>query len=148
MYELFLTAFVDTNDLEAACSVLSGLCGMPPWESLTRILYYQGPPRPPGLSNYAGLEKLIRKESAYHLKELHMGLSRQSFILQSRYDVRKDRDLGPNAPAIDLDETPGVLSWTDFPDQPHSRPHLTQRRKVEIWDQKKLPTLMSNNKFQ
>lgn len=148
MYELFLTGIVESKDINAACSVLSGLCGMPPWESLSRVLYYQGPPKPPGFSNLAGLEKMIRKESAYHLKELHQGLSRQSFILQTRYEVRKDTDLGPNAATVDLDSVPGMLRWTDVPDPPHNRPHLTQRKKVEIWEQRKLPTLLNNNNFQ
>lgn len=148
MYELFLTALVEDSDFKAACSILSGLCGMPPWESVARVLYFQGPPKPSGLPNHSNLDKPIRKDSAYLLKELHQSLSRQSFILQVRYDVSKDRDMGPSAPPADLDSTPGMLRWTDFPDPPHGRPHITQRKKIELWEQKKLPSFMNDNRFQ
>jgi mediator of RNA polymerase II transcription subunit 18 len=46
---------------------------------------------------------------------------------------------------MDLDSTMGMLRWTDFPDPPHGRPMLTQRKKVELWDQKKLPSIMRDN---
>lgn len=148
MYELFLTALVDDSNFPAACSILSGLSGMAPWESINRVLYFQGPPRPGGMSNLALLEKPIRKDTGMLWKELHQTLTRQSFVLQARYEVLKDRDMGPNASPTDLDATPGILRFTDFPEPPRGQPMLTQRKKVEIWEQKMLPSIMQNNNYQ
>lgn len=148
MYELFLTALVEDSDFGAACAVLGGLCGMSPWESVHRVLYFQGPPRPVGISNQSSIDKPIRKDAGFLWKDLHQNLGRQSFVLQARYEVLKDRDMGPNAIATDLDATPGILRWTDFPDPPHGRPILTQRKKVELWEQKKLPSIMRDNLYQ
>ncbi|KAM5352782.1 hypothetical protein ACJ41O_005504 [Fusarium nematophilum] len=148
MYELFLTALVEDSDFGAACAVLGGLCGMPPWESVHRVLYFQGPPRPVGISNQNSIDKPIRKDTGFLWKELHQNLSRQSFVLQTRYEVLKDRGMGPDAAPMDLDATPGILRWTDFPDPPHGRPMLTQRKKVELWDQKKLPSVLRDNQHQ
>ena len=148
MYELFLTAFIEEADLPAACSILSGLCGMSPWESLSRVLYFQGPPRPAGISNQSSIEKPLRKDTGYLWKELHQSLSRQSYVLQARYEIVRDRDMGPGAKEVELDATPGVLRWTDFPEPPHGRPILAQRKKVEIWEQRKLPSILTDNKYQ
>ncbi|KAH7149082.1 mediator complex, subunit Med18 [Dactylonectria estremocensis] len=145
MYEVFLTALVEENDFGAACAVLGGLCGMSPWESVHRVLYFQGPPRPVGISNQSSIDKPIRKDVGLLWKDLHQNLARQSFVLQARYEILKDRDMSVNAPATDLDATPGMLRWTDFPDPPHGRPLLTQRKKVELWEQKKLPSVMRDN---
>jgi mediator of RNA polymerase II transcription subunit 18 len=148
MYELFLTAFVEDADLSAACAVLSGLCGMPAWESLSRVLYFQGVGRPIGISNQSSIERPFRKDVGLLWKDLHQSLSKQLFVLQARYEVVKDRDMGPQAQAADLDGTAGVLRWTDFPDAPHGRPIVVQRKKVEIWEQKKLPSILSDNNYQ
>ncbi|KJZ79701.1 hypothetical protein HIM_01170 [Hirsutella minnesotensis 3608] len=148
MYEVFLTGFVEQNDFSAARAVLSGFCAMPPWETVSRVLYYQGPPKPTGLSNQTSIEKPLRKDIAYLWKDLHQSLSRQSFVLQVRYEINKDRDLGPSSAPADLDAAPGLLRWTDFPDPPHGRPLLTQRKIVEIWDQKKLPSAMRDNSYE
>lgn len=148
MYELFLTAFVEDADLAAARCILSGLCGMPAWESLSRVLYFQGVGRPSGISNQSSIERPLRKDVGLLWKDLHQSLSRQSFVLQARYEVVKDRDMGPQAQASDLDATAGVLRWTDFPDAPHARPIVVQRKKVEIWEQKKLPSILRDNNYQ
>lgn len=148
MYELFLTAFVEDADLSAACAVLSGLCGMPAWESLSRVLYFQGVGRPSGISNQSSIERPLRKDVGIFWKDLHQSLSRQSFVLQARYEVQKDRDMGPQAQAADLDSTAGVLRFTDFPDAPNARPIVVQRKKVEIWEQKKLPSILRDNNYQ
>ena len=148
MYELSLTAFVGHRDFDAACSIIGGLCSMPPWESLHRVLYFQGPPKPNGIANLNSVEKPVRKDTTVLWKELHQSLSRQSFIVQARYDVLKHRDFGNEAPWMDLNNTQGTLRWLDFPDPPHGRPMLTQRKKVELWDQKKLPTVMRENRYQ
>ncbi|KAH6874800.1 mediator complex, subunit Med18 [Thelonectria olida] len=148
MYEVFLTAHVEDSDFSAACAILSGLSGMSPWESFHRNLLFQGPPKPAGISNQSSIDKPIRKEVGLLWKDLHQNLTRQSFILQVRYEVLKDRYLDPTAPPMDFDATPGILRWTDFPDPPKGRPVLIQRKKVELWDQKKLPSVMRDNLFQ
>ena len=147
MYELLLTALVEDGDFAAACAVLGGLCAMPPWETTDRVLYFQGPPRPAGIANQGSIDKPMRKDVAFLYKELHQSLSRQSFVLQARYEVAKDRDLGPQATPQDLDATPGILRWADFPDPPHARPALTQRKIVELWEQKKLLSVMRDNHY-
>ncbi|KFG78044.1 hypothetical protein MANI_000620 [Metarhizium anisopliae] len=147
MYELFLTALVEDKDFNAACAVLSGFCAMSPWETVNRVLYLQGPPRPSGITNQSSIDKPLRKDLALLWKELHQSLSRQSCILQVRYEIVKDRDMGPSAAPMDLDSMPGVLRWADFPDPPHGRPLLTQRKMVEIWEQKKLLPIMRDNNY-
>ncbi|PFH59787.1 hypothetical protein XA68_11895 [Ophiocordyceps unilateralis] len=148
MYELFLTALVEQADFQAACAVLGGLCAMPPWHTLSRVLYFQGPPKPSGIANQASIDKPVRKDAAFLWKDLHQSLSRQSFVVQARYDIARDVDLGASASPMDLDATAGILRWADFPDPPHGRPLLTQRKMVEIWEQKKLPSIMGDNHLQ
>ncbi|KAG4260285.1 hypothetical protein FPRO04_08833 [Fusarium proliferatum] len=145
MHEIFLTALIEDKDFTSACAVLGGLTNMDPWQSIQRVLYFQGPQRPTGISNQSSIEKPIRNNNGFLWKELHQNLTRQSFILQTRYDVLKDRDMGANSSPMDLDATQGILRWTDFPDPPRGQPLLTQRKKVELWDQKKLPSVMRDN---
>lgn len=147
MYELFLTALIEEKDFSAACAVLSGFCAMSPWETVDRVLYFQGPPRPTGITNQSSIDKPMRKDAAFLWKDLHQNLSRQSFILQARYEIVKDRDMGNTSTPIELDSSPGLLRWTDFPDPPHGRPNQTQRKMVEIWEQKKLPSIMAENGY-
>ncbi|KFA64620.1 hypothetical protein S40285_03956 [Stachybotrys chlorohalonatus IBT 40285] len=147
MYELFLTAPVAEDDFGAACAVLSGLCNMPPWETIHRVLYFQGPSRPVGLSVHSSIDKRLAN-TLQLWRELHQNFARQSFVLQARYEVFKDRDMGPTAAPMDLDALPGILKWTDFPDPPRGQPLLTQRKKVEIWDQRKLPSMLRENQNQ
>ena len=152
MYELFLTALVEESDISAASSVLGGICGMPPWETVSRVLYFQGPPRPAGISNQSSIEKPVSRNAIFLWKDLHQNLARQSFVLQARYDVLRDRDMGRSpgaeAAAVDLDGVPGMLRWTDFPDPPHGRPLVMQRKMVELWEQKHLPSVMRDNQYQ
>lgn len=147
MYEIFMTAFVEDADFNAACSVLGGLCSMQPWGTINRVLYFQGPSRPVGLSNQASIEKPIRKNVAPLWKELHQSLSRQSFVLQARYEVQKERDLGPAAAPMELDTMAGILRFTDFPDPPHGKPLLTQRKMVELWEQRAIPSILRDNQY-
>lgn len=147
MHELFLTAFVEDKDFNAACAVLGGFCAMSPWETVNRVLYFQGPPRPSGITNQSSIDKPMRKDAAFLWKDLHQSLSRQSCILQARYEVLKDRDMGPSATPTDLNALPGVLRFADFPDPPHGRPLITQRKIVEIWEQKKLPSILRENNY-
>ena len=148
MYEVFMTATVDDRDFSTACSILGGVCAMEPWQSINRVLYYQGPPKPSGLSNQSSIEKPVRKNAAPLWKELHQNLSRQSFIVQARYDIVKDRDMGSSATPMDVNTAGGTLRWTDFPDPPHGKPVLTQRKKVELWDQKNIPSVLTDNQHQ
>jgi mediator of RNA polymerase II transcription subunit 18, fungi type len=171
MYELFLTALIQDEDLEAACSVLEGFCGMRPWETVHRVLYFQGPPKPAGMNNQTSIDKRsLRKDTLMLWKDLHQNLNRQSFILQARYDlqnfkawsggdasaVNADASVGkdpaataaPPAASSDLNAIPGILRWTDFPDPPHGRPNITQRKKVELWEQKNLVAIMRDNNHQ
>ncbi|GAB0133334.1 hypothetical protein EsDP_00001746 [Epichloe bromicola] len=149
MYELFLTALVEDSDFEAACAFLCGFCDMRlPWEKVDRVLYFQGPPQPAGITNQSSIEKrFMRKDTALLWKELHQNLSRQSCILQARYEVDKELDLEPTGSPMDLDNLQGVLRWADFPDPPHGRPLITQRKTVEIWEQEKLPSILRDNNF-
>lgn len=147
MYQLFLTALVEDSDFHAACSILGGLCGMTPWETVNRVLYFQGPPRPVGISNQSSIDKTVRN-TGFLWKDLHQSLGRQSYVLQARYEVVKERDMGASAPPMDLDAIQGLLRWTDFPDPAHARPLLTQRKIVELWDQRYLPSVMRDNLYQ
>ncbi|GJC81420.1 mediator of RNA polymerase II transcription subunit 18 [Colletotrichum liriopes] len=128
MYELFLTTLVDDDDIQAACSVLGGLCAMPAWQSLHRVLYFKGPAKPGGISKQNSIVKTPRKDIQMLWKDLHQQLSRQSYILQARYEVFKDKDFGPTAP--------------------ENRSSVTQRKKTEIWDQKNLLSVMRDNNYQ
>lgn len=158
MYELFLTALVEEADFSTACSVIEGLCGMQPWETIHRVLYFQGPQgQPVGLPNHASMGLSDPRP----WKELHANLSRQAFITQVRYDLHDFKNKTPDvvmgntsdsvpsaASASNLDAFPGMLRWTDFPDPPHGRPNITQRKKVEIWEQKNLTAVMRDNNYQ
>jgi mediator of RNA polymerase II transcription subunit 18 len=148
MYELFLTALIEEGDLQAALSILTGICGMQSWHSIQRVLYFQcasATGRPTGFQNYKSLDKPLRRDTEWFLKELNAALSRQSFIMQARYDVVKDRDMGPNAKEMDFDAMSGILRWTEFPSAPQGRPHITHRKKIELWEQKKIWSLMADN---
>lgn len=145
MHEIFLTALIEDKDFGATCDVLGGLTNMDAWEAVQRVLYFQGPSQPKGISNQNSIEKPLRKDTGFLWNQLHQNLTRQSYILQTRYDVLKDRHMGPDASAMDLDAAQGILRWTDFPDPPRGQPLLTQRKKVELWEQKKLPSVMRDN---
>lgn len=69
-------------------------------------------------------------------------------MVKDSNEVVKERDMGSGAQAVNLDELSGVLRWTDFPEPPQGRPILTQRKKVEIWEQKKLPSILRDNSYQ
>ncbi|KAJ6789784.1 hypothetical protein PWT90_02334 [Aphanocladium album] len=148
MYEVFMTSIVEDAEFTSACSVLEGLCSMKPWESVVRVLYFQGPPRPVGLSNQTSIEKPIRKNVAPLWRELHQNLSRQSYMVQARYEILKDRDFGSEEKPMELDATPCVLRWADFPDPPHGKPLLTQRKMVELWEQRAIPSVLRDNQHQ
>jgi len=94
MHELFLTATVGATDFEQATAVLQGLCAMAAWQSRHRVLYFNGPTQAKGLTNPRSIQP-----SPYGKwwTELSQQLSRQSYILQVRYEVFKDGDFGTAA---------------------------------------------------
>lgn len=102
MHELFLTAVVSNADFERATAVLQGLCAMSAWQSTHRVLYFTGPPQARGLATIRSLIASPYGNPAQHQpsllakawQELNQHLSRQSFILQCRYEVFKDKDFG------------------------------------------------------
>lgn len=148
MLELSLSTVVKDDDLATATALLGGLCAMEPWRDLHHVLFFKGPTLPRGIAKTGSVVdfKNPRKDTAPMWKDLHQSLARQSSVLRCRYEVFRDRDFGvavPNANARG-----GVLSWTDFPEPPqNARPWLAQRKKVEIWDQKNLPLIMSDNNY-
>ncbi|KAH6684944.1 mediator complex, subunit Med18 [Plectosphaerella plurivora] len=149
MYDIFLSSIVQDEDIKATCSILSGLCAMPAWESLHRVLYFKGPARPNGISNQSSIVKTgQRKDTIALWKELHQQLSRQSYVVQARFEVFKDKDFG-NATPANFDAQPGVLRWTDFPDPPQkgAGAGVTQRKRTEIWEQRNLPSIMRDNNY-
>ncbi len=93
MHELFLTAVVSAADFERATAILQGLCAMSAFQSVHHVIYLAGPtpPAPRGLPN----TRLIQPSPFSKLwAELGQQLARQSFILQARYEVFKDRSFG------------------------------------------------------
>lgn len=96
------------------------------------------------MTHQANVDKPMRKDATFLWKEISQNLLRQSYVIQARYDIAKERQTAP----MDLIATPGMLRWTDFPEPPHGRPMLTQRKKIEIWDQRNLPIVMRDNNYQ
>ncbi|KAJ9149471.1 Mediator of RNA polymerase II transcription subunit 18 [Pleurostoma richardsiae] len=147
MHELFLTGVVRDDDLEMARAVLQGFCAMNSWQSTHRVLFFRGPPQPKGLPKSEAIPKLPQTQALW--RDLHQNLARQSYVLQLRYEVFRDRDFGGDAMQTDakpatLDHTPGTLRWTDIPDPTGNRP-VTQRKKVDIPDQRNLIRVVQDN---
>ena len=91
MHELFLNATVGNTDFEQATAVLQGLCAMAAWQSRHQVLYYAGPPQGKAFTNMRAAQPSPHKK---YWPELSQQLSRQSYILQARYEVFKDKDFG------------------------------------------------------
>jgi len=113
-------------------------------------------------------QQLIRQFPLW--QELGRHLSRASYVIQLAYEVFPETDFGgghgiftapdsggqsdgggtdkPSPPAaspiVDLNMTPGLLRWTDFPDPLRDSP-VTQRKKVEILECRNLLTAMADN---
>lgn len=50
---------------------------------------------------------------------------------------------------MDFDASRGILRWAAFPDPPVSaKPLLLQRKVVELWEQRNLPTVMTDNGYE
>jgi mediator of RNA polymerase II transcription subunit 18 len=48
---------------------------------------------------------------------------------------------------MELDTMAGILRFTDFPDPPHGKPLLTQRKMVELWEQRAIPSILRDNQY-
>lgn len=150
MYELSLLGFVEDKDVPASLSILSGLCAQSPWESIHHVHFFRGPPRPSGMANPSPTPTMQQKDVPALWKELDRALSRQSYHIQLRYEVAKG-DFGKGDPA-EFDGMAGVLRWVDFPEKPPAamgveKGTATQRKKVEIWGQKGLHSLMNSKNY-
>ncbi|SPO05594.1 uncharacterized protein DNG_08281 [Cephalotrichum gorgonifer] len=150
MYELSLLAFVDDKDVPASLSVLSGLCSQSPWESIHRVHFLHGPGRPTGMPNPSPTPTNQQKDVPALWKELDRALGRQSYHLQLRYEVSK-ADFG-KADGMDFNAAPGILRWVDFPEPAQAVPGaekgvVMQRKKVEIWGQKNLHSVLAGNSY-
>ena len=162
MYELFLTATVGKEDFTMACAILQGLAWMEARQEVHRVLYFSGPPQPQprGLPNTRSFRQAAPPVQPLWT-ELAKQLARSSYILQLDYEVFRDTDFGADAVggggeaggaeeeaklplAADLNSTPGTLRWIDLPDPLRDTP-VTQRKKVEIPDQRNLLSVMADN---
>ncbi len=101
MHELFLTAVVSNADFERTTAVLQGLCAMSAWQSVHRVLFFAGPPQPRGLPTVRSLVQSTAQLASQPpqpqplsrlWQELHQHLSRQSYLLRTRYEVFRDHD--------------------------------------------------------
>jgi hypothetical protein len=93
MHEVFLTTFIEPEQLEQARAVLQGYCAMSAHPTLTHVVYFHGPAaRPVGLPNmkqYIADQKPDRTVLQLW-NELAQILARQSFAMQVRYPARSD----------------------------------------------------------
>lgn len=91
MHELFLTAVVSAADFDRATAVLQGFCAMGAWSSTHRVLFFAGPTQARGLGQ---ARSIVPSPYGKLWQELNQQLSRQSYIVQARYEVFRDRDFG------------------------------------------------------
>jgi mediator of RNA polymerase II transcription subunit 18 len=174
MYELFLTAFVNDVDFDNARSILSSYCWSDPNPRLWRVFHFAGPPQPkplakrnningirpaadPFMFGLPGAEPLMPQVGAYvdpAWKELSDIVKKQSYIVSARYQVSKAIDFGAEAGAPPqqkpLAATPGALFWSEIPDPASvagGQSLVMQRKKIEIWDQLNLPSVLGDNEF-
>ena len=150
MYELSLVGFVEDKDVPSAVSILSGVCAQPPWESTHHVHFYRGPGRPSGMVNPSPTPTPLQKDVPALWKEIDRALSRQSYQIQVRHEVSR-ADFG-KAEAVDYDADPAILRWVDFPEPAQAvvgieKGAITQRKKVEIWGQKNLHSLVKGKGY-
>ena len=150
MYELSLVGFVDDKDVPNALSVLAGVCAQTPWESIHHVHFYRGPGRPSGMANQYPTPTPHQKDVPALWKELDRALSRQSYHIQIRHEVARS-SFGAAQPT-DLDADPAILRWADFPEPGQTvagveKGAITQRKKIEIWGQKGLHSLVKGKGY-
>jgi mediator of RNA polymerase II transcription subunit 18, fungi type len=145
MHELFLTASVKDGDFQMASAILQGLTWMTARKTVHRVLFFAGQPQPRGLPNlrYYQNPQGVRSMPAWN--ELNKQLTRSSYVLQVAYEVSPDTDFGKGN-AADFNNTLGTLRWTDLPDPLRDTP-VTQRKKIEIPDQKQLIATLGENNY-
>lgn len=149
MQEAFLTAIVQDGDFEQARAVMQGLCAMNSWPSVHRVLFFQGiPPQPKGqgqTSKGPPVTKSAQTDTLWRV--LNQYLSKQSYLVQLRYEVFKDKDFGgqqTEGHVADLNAVPGNLTWTDMPEPNNNNTPVLKRKKIEIHDQKNLINTLTN----
>ncbi|KAJ0124766.1 rna polymerase ii mediator complex subunit [Diaporthe amygdali] len=170
MYELFLTAFINDVDFDNARSILSSYCWSDPSSRIYRVFHFAGPAQPralakrnningirpapdPFMFGLPGAEPLQAQMGPYidqGWKELSDIVKKQSYIVTVRYEVSKTSDFGGTGPHKQLTTTPGALFWTEIPDPASvagGQSLVMQRKKIEIWDQLNLPTVLNENDF-
>lgn len=145
MYELSLIGFVDDKDVANSLSVLAGVCAQTPWEAIHHVHFYRGSGRPSGMANPSPTPTHQQKDVPALWKELDRALSRQSYNIQVRHEV--SRSSFGAAQLTDLDADPAILRWLDFPEPAQAvtgveKGAVTQRKKIEIWGQKNLHSLV------
>lgn len=145
MHELFLTAAVKDGDFEMASAILQGLTWMTARHNVYRVSFYAGQPQPRGFSNLKSIlpPPQSNRGSGPLWNELSKQLSRSSYVVQLEHEVSPDADFG-NGATVDLNSVPGTLRWTDFPDPLRDTP-ITQRKRIDIPDQKGLIAAMADN---
>ncbi|KAK3944459.1 hypothetical protein QBC46DRAFT_165253 [Diplogelasinospora grovesii] len=159
MHEIFLTATVQPENVETVRAILQGYCEGGERQRVTLVRHLHRRDESSGMiANIKGLPtiKELQKEKGPNTalwQELHQSLAKQSYILQTRYDVTEEFS---NAQAGDpravgaAGKKPvvGTLRWNDQCDPPSNRypPFVTQRRCLEIRD-KNLELILAANKF-
>ncbi|MBE3042361.1 hypothetical protein IMZ48_07220 [Candidatus Bathyarchaeota archaeon] len=150
MYELSLLSFVEEKDVPAALTILTGVFDQKPWDSIHHVYNYRGPGQPVGMANPHPTEFKDQPDVPALWKDLDRALSRQSYSLQVRHEVTKE-DFGKQE-ATDLNADPAKLRWVDFPEPPQmvnglEKGAITQRKKLEIWGQKNLHSLVGGKGY-
>ncbi|KAH8677646.1 mediator complex, subunit Med18 [Xylariales sp. PMI_506] len=146
MYELFLTAAVKDADIDKARGIMQGLSWMSARRNVYRVLYFAGQSRPVGLPSIKSMQQQLPRQSLPQWNELSKEFTRSSYIYQVLYEVFPDKDFGTGT-TMDLNSSQGTLRWTDFPDPPREKGQLLMhRKKIDIYDQKNLPFILSGNK--
>lgn len=145
MHELFLTAVVGDGDFDMACAILQGLTWMTARHNVYRISLFTGQPQPRGLTNLRSVQTTQQQARAYapFWENLSKQLTRSSYILKLMHEVSIESDFG-NDSEVDLNSLAGTLCWTDFPDPLRDTP-VTQRKRIDIPDQKNLLLVMHDN---
>jgi len=152
--ELFLIAEVPSEDLQRARDVLGGYCAQSGGsETVYHVHDYVGPRKPTGMSHPAAQKTgAVQKDAPQLWQQLDTALKHKcSYHINARYEVRReDFDSGAAAPVPK--DTPGIVRWTEFPEPPvavggEEKGLITQRKVIEIWEQRDLPAVFARNNY-
>lgn len=99
MHELFLTAIIGEGDCEQAQAILQGFCAMSAKQTVKYLVYFSGPNKPRGFPNLKKFfeEQKTDRQQVRLWTELGQNISRQSYVMQGRYDISVRRHFGPGA---------------------------------------------------